>query len=131
MERGAAYAATPETVAAALMLSGQGVEGLAWAPQVQSLEAIVAHPAYRGRGCGSGSVLLESVAAHAYLDLGARHLITRIAADDPELLTWFGDRGFQLARPGLSFSIAGMPMMPTAGYRDACLPLSNLPMFVS
>jgi GNAT superfamily N-acetyltransferase len=127
--RGAAYAATPETVAAALMLGGQGVEGLAWASQVQSLDVIVVHPAYRGRGYGS--ILLESVAAHAYLDFGARHLITRIAADDPELLTWFSDRGFQLAKRGLSFSIAGVPMMPTAGYRDAYLPLTKLPMFAS
>lgn len=126
---GAAYAATPETVAAALMLSGQGLEGLAWGTQVQSLDTIVVHPAYRGRGYGN--ILLESVAAHAYLDFGARHLITRIAADDPELLTWFNARGFQLAKPGLSFSIAGVPMMPTRGYRDACLPLTNLPMFVS
>lgn len=127
--RGAAYAATPQTVAAALMLSGQGMEGLARGTQVQSLDALVVHPAYRGRGYGS--ILLESVAAHAYLDFGARHLITSITTDDPELLSWFSDRGFQLANPGLSFSIAGVSMLPTAGYRDACLALSDLPVFAS
>lgn len=127
--QGAAYAAAAGTVADTLLLSGRGMEGLAWAAQVQSLDAIAVHPEYRGRGYGS--TLLESVASHAYRDFGARHLITRIGADDPDLLTWFSDRGFQLSMPGLSLTIAGVPMMPAAGYRDACMRLDNLPVFVS
>ncbi len=40
---------------------------------------------------------------------GAAPAVPDGRAEDPKLLTWFSDRGFQLARPGLLFSIAGMP----------------------
>ncbi|MGV2982065.1 GNAT family N-acetyltransferase [Microbacterium sp. AGC85] len=127
--RGAAYAAAAGTVADTLLLARQGVEGLALSAQVQSLDAIAVHPKYRGRGYGS--ILLESVAAHARRDFGARHLITRIRTDVPDLLNWFSDRGFQLCQPGRSLVVGGVPLMPTAGHLDAHMQLNGLPAFSS
>lgn len=121
--RGAAYAAAAGTVADTLLLSPLGLEGLALSAQVQSLDAIAVHPDYRGRG--HGSALLSSVAAHALRDFGARHLITRIPTVAPDLMSWFSDRGFQLCKPGLSLVIADVPMMPSAGFRDAHMRLAG------
>lgn len=126
MVRGAAYAAHADGVGDTL-LSHYGVEGLAVTAQIQSLDAIAVDPKYRGRGYGTA--LLNSVAAHAYRDFDARYFVTRIDAEKTRALSWFEDRGFEICKPGVSFTVAGVTMMPAAGYRDAWAHLSDLPVF--
>lgn len=126
MVRGAAYAAHAGGVGDAL-LSHYGVEGLAVTAQIQSLDAIAVDPNYRGRGYGTA--LLNSLAAHAYRDFDARYFVTRIEAEQTRAFEWFEDRGFEVCKPGVSFTVAGVTMMPTAGYRDAWASLSDLPVF--
>lgn len=123
---GAAYAAHASGVGDTL-LSHHGVEGLAVTAQIQSLDAIAVDPMYRGRG--HGTTLLNSLAAHAYRDYSARYFVTRIDAEKTRALEWFEDRGFEICKPGVSFTVGGVPMMPAAGYRDAWAHLSDLPAF--